>query len=58
MNAVAALPPDLRTVFVLHQIEELGYQEVASILEVPEPTVRGRLHRARRTLLRELRSWE
>ncbi|SDF90274.1 RNA polymerase sigma factor [Pseudonocardia oroxyli] len=58
MNAVAALPPDLRTVFVLHQIEELGYQEVASILELPEPTVRGRLHRARRTLLRELRSWE
>lgn len=57
MAAVAALPADLRAVLVLQQIEGLSYQEVAAILNVPEPTVRGRLHRARRQLLDSLRSW-
>jgi RNA polymerase sigma-70 factor (ECF subfamily) len=55
--AIAALPADQRTVLVLHQMEGLTYQEVADILNLPEPTVRGRLARARRTLLTELRDW-
>lgn len=55
--AVASLPPDLRAVFVLQQIEGLTYQEVATILNLPEPTVRGRLHRARRLMLTSLASW-
>jgi RNA polymerase sigma-70 factor (ECF subfamily) len=55
--AIAALPADQRTVLVLHQMEGLTYQEVADILKLPEPTVRGRLARARRTLLTELRDW-
>lgn len=55
--AVAALPADLRAVFVLHQMEGLSYPEVAAILTLTEPTVRGRLARARRTLLHELRDW-
>ena len=57
MAAIAALPEDMRTVLVLHQIEDLSYQEVADILGVPEPTVRGRLHRARRRLLDDLKGW-
>lgn len=55
--AIAALPPDQRTVLVLHQMEGLTYQEVADILKLPEPTVRGRLARARRTLITDLRDW-
>lgn len=55
--AIAALPADQRTVLVLHQMEGLTYQEVADILKLPEPTVRGRLARARRTLLADLRDW-
>ncbi len=55
--AVAALPDDQRAVLVLHQFEGLTYQEVATILHLSEPTVRGRLHRARRSLTESLRSW-
>lgn len=56
-RVIAALPANQRVVFVLHQMEGLPYQEVAAILDVPETTVRGRLARARRTLLDQLRDW-
>lgn len=56
-RAIASLPADQRAVFVLHQMEGLSYPEVAAILSLPEPTVRGRLARARRTLLDQLREW-
>ena len=55
--SLAALPETLRVALVLHEMEGLTYQEVAIILGVPEPTVRGRIHRARRVLLHELREW-
>lgn len=57
IRAIAGLPPDLRAVFVLHQTGKLSYAEVAAILTVSEATVRGRLARARRVLLDELRAW-
>jgi RNA polymerase sigma-70 factor (ECF subfamily) len=56
-KAIAELPADLRVVFVLHQTEGLTYREVADILNVAEPTVRGRLARARRVLLDRLKEW-
>ena len=55
--SLAALPDTLRSALVLHEMEGLTYQEVAIILGVPEPTVRGRIQRARRVLLHELREW-
>jgi RNA polymerase sigma-70 factor, ECF subfamily len=57
VRAIAALPPELRAVLVLHQMEGLSYREVAAITNLSEPTVRGRLHRARMQLLDELRGW-
>lgn len=57
MAAVAELPPDLRTVFVLQQLEGLSYREVAAITNLSESAVRGRLHRARVQLIGRLRSW-
>jgi RNA polymerase sigma-70 factor (ECF subfamily) len=56
-QAIASLPADQRAVFVLHQMEGFSYPEVAAILSLPEPTVRGRLARARRALLEQLRDW-
>lgn len=56
-RAVASLPADQRAVFVLHQMEGFSYPEVAAILNLPEATVRGRLARARRALLDQLREW-
>ncbi|MFD2367399.1 RNA polymerase sigma factor [Pseudoduganella sp. GCM10020061] len=46
------LPESFRTVFMLRAVEELGAQEVAAILDIPEATVRTRFFRAR-SMLRE-----
>ena len=56
-RAIAELPADQRAVFVLYQLEGLSYGEICAVLRLPEPTVRGRLSRARRTLLDQLREW-
>jgi len=56
-RAVAALPPEQRTVFVLCQLEGLSYREVAAVHRVSEAVVRGRLARARARLTRETREW-
>lgn len=55
--ALTALPGDLRSALVLHEMEGLSYQEVAKILAVPEATVRGRIYRARRSMLTDLQEW-
>ncbi|MGZ3184720.1 MAG: RNA polymerase sigma factor [Telluria sp.] len=46
------LPEAFRAVFVLRAVEELGVDEVAVVLGIPEATVRTRFFRAR-SLLRE-----
>jgi RNA polymerase sigma-70 factor (ECF subfamily) len=57
MEAIAALPPDQRAVIVLHQLEGLTYREVAAVVNISEDAVRGRLHRARLSVLASLRNW-
>lgn len=47
---VDALPPKLRTVLVLRDVEGLSGPEVSEALGVTEEVVRVRLHRARRSL--------
>jgi RNA polymerase sigma-70 factor (ECF subfamily) len=42
-----AMDEALRTVFVLHEIEELTMAEIAETLEIPPGTVASRLRRAR-----------
>jgi RNA polymerase sigma-70 factor (ECF subfamily) len=53
LEALAALPGGDRDVLVLVAWEELSYDEVAAVLDIPLGTVRSRLNRARRAL-REL----
>lgn len=53
-QAVDALPPTFRTVFVMRAVEELSVTETAEALEIPEETVRTRLHRARGMLREDL----
>jgi RNA polymerase sigma-70 factor (ECF subfamily) len=43
------LPMDLRTVFVLYELEELTMAEIATMLDLPNGTVASRLRRARET---------
>ena len=49
-EALLALSPSLRLPLVLYDIEGLGYAEVAQVLELPEGTVKSRIHRARQAL--------
>src|SRR5262249_44527358 len=51
-TSIDRLPEAYRTVFMLRAVEEMSVEEVASLLSLPEPTVRTRLFRAR-ALLRD-----
>jgi RNA polymerase sigma-70 factor, ECF subfamily len=53
-RALAALPDEFRTVATLYFMDDLSYQEIADILEVPIGTVRSRLHRGRHMLQKQL----
>lgn len=55
-KALDALPEEFRTVATLYFMQDLPYQEIADMLDVPIGTVRSRLHRARRMLQKAL--WE
>ncbi|MCD2192214.1 RNA polymerase sigma factor [Actinomycetospora endophytica] len=57
LEAIARLPDAQRVPFVLCQIEGLSYAQAAAVTKTSEATVRGRLARARTTLLAEMRSW-
>jgi RNA polymerase sigma-70 factor (ECF subfamily) len=56
-HAITQLKPDLRTVFVLRDIEELSTAETAEILGITENLVKVRLHRARLALREKLASY-
>lgn len=48
-EAVAAMPLDERTVFVLFELEQMTMAAIAALLEIPPGTVASRLRRARET---------
>jgi RNA polymerase sigma-70 factor (ECF subfamily) len=49
-RAIAGLPENFRTVFVLREIEALSVAETAEALGIPESTVKTRFLRARRRM--------
>jgi RNA polymerase sigma-70 factor (ECF subfamily) len=49
-NAVANLPDNFRTVFVLREIEGLSVEEASEALDIPAETVRSRHLRARQKI--------
>lgn len=53
-QAVLRIPPPLRMVLVLHDMEDLSTDQVAQILGIQAGTVRVRLHRARLTVRKEM----
>jgi RNA polymerase sigma-70 factor (ECF subfamily) len=54
-NAVAALPPGYRIVFVLHDVEGYEHEEVARILGCAVGTSKSQLHKARLKLRKLLK---
>jgi RNA polymerase sigma-70 factor (ECF subfamily) len=53
-RAIDALPTPYRTTFVLRDVQGLDTAETAACLDVPEATVKTRLHRARSLLRTQL----
>ena len=49
-RALGALPPELREVVVLRELEQCSYKEIAEIAQIPIGTVMSRLSRGRRLL--------
>ena len=52
--AMTRLDPDRRMTLLLREVEELSYEDIASVTRVPVGTVRSRLARAREDLRRIL----
>ena len=45
--ALSALPADFRTMIILRDIQELSYDEISKIMDVPLGTVKSRINRGR-----------
>jgi RNA polymerase sigma-70 factor (ECF subfamily) len=48
--ALQRVDAESRSIFLLREVEGLSYQELSTVLEIPEGTVASRLNRARRDL--------
>ena len=53
-KAMEKLGAEYRTAFVLRDIQQLPYEQIAQIMKVPVGTVKSRLNRARRLLREQL----
>jgi RNA polymerase sigma-70 factor (ECF subfamily) len=53
-EAIGALPPHYRIVLMLRDMEQFSTRETADILDLPESTIKMRLHRARLMVRKEL----
>jgi len=57
-RSLQRLEPELRCIFLLREVDQLSYREIAQTLGVAEGTVGSRLNRARSDLRRHLRELE
>ena len=53
-RALLAVPSEFRAALVMHEIQDLPVEEIATILGIPTGTVKSRLHRGRVALARAL----
>jgi len=53
-QALAQVPQGFREVLVLKEIDEMSYEQIGELLEIPTGTVRSRLFRARQDLLERM----
>jgi RNA polymerase sigma-70 factor (ECF subfamily) len=57
-EAIESLPPELREVLILRELEELSYKEIADVTKLLLGTVMSRLYRAREQLRENLASYD
>lgn len=56
-EALAELPWRQRGAWLLREVEQMPYEQIATVLQTSETVVRGQLHRARRTLAVRMAQW-
>ena len=56
-SAVQKLPENLKSVFVLYEIEGFKYKEISSVLDIPINSVKVYMLRARKKLQEELKDY-
>lgn len=56
-QAIASMSDKLKTVLVMHDQEDLGYEEIARVIDVPVGTVKSRLFLARAHVQRYVRDY-
>jgi len=57
LAALDVLSPIHRDVIVLREMQQMTYDEIANVLQVPRGTVEARLFRARRMLRERLKDY-
>ena len=53
-EALAELDEEHRQILILRDVEDLAYEDIADILDLPRGTVKSRIHRARAELAQKL----
>ncbi len=53
-EVIVSLPPHYRIITLLRHDQQLSYEEIATILDLPLGTVKARIHRARNLILQAL----
>ena len=56
-GALNKLSPELRETSIMRDLQEMEYREIATVLEIPEGTVKSRLNRGRAELARLLKKY-
>ncbi|WP_349814902.1 sigma-70 family RNA polymerase sigma factor [Curtobacterium sp. MCJR17_043] len=56
-RALSALPVDQRRCWVMKEVLEYRYEDIAEELGLPTSTVRGILSRARKNMIRLMEGW-
>jgi len=56
-EAIGKLSPKLKTVLLLYDVEELSYEEIARVLNIPIGTVKSRLNHARTQIQRAVAAY-
>jgi RNA polymerase sigma-70 factor, ECF subfamily len=58
LQALQHLDEDARSLIVLKEVDDLSYEEIAATLDLPLPTVKTRLFRARKALKDAMKEWQ
>lgn len=57
VEALNSLPPDFKSAVFMADVQEMSYEEIADIMDIPIGTVRSRISRGRKILQMRLREY-